>query len=39
MALPVDVTVGMGPIFGEDEAIKAGLVGPFPTPDEGESRI
>ena len=37
--LPVDVTDGMGPILGEDEAIKAGLVGPFSTPDEGESRI
>ena len=28
-ALPVDVTAGTGPILGEEEAIKAGLVGPF----------
>ena len=38
-ALPVDVTVGTGPILEEDEAIKAGLVGPFPISDEGDSRI
>ena len=38
-ALPIYVSVGTGPILGEDEAIKAGLVGPFPTLDEGESRI
>ena len=38
-ALPVDVTVGTGLILEEDEAIKAGLVGPFPISDEGDSRI
>ena len=38
-ALPVDVTVGTGPILGEYEAIRAGLFGRFPTPDEGEIRI
>ena len=38
-ALPIYVSVGTGPILGEDEAIKAGLVGPFPTTERGESRI